>query len=76
MIAVGASMVAFIAAGTFRDYDDAIAHMVQEKDVFRPNEATHNLYLAYYNKAYRHLSGKLKGVNKNIVKLLKRRSSV
>ena len=74
--AVGSSMVAFIAAGEFRDYDDAIAHMVREKDVFQPDEENHGIYMEYYDKAYRDLSGQLKGVNKNIVEILKRRTSV
>ena len=74
--AVGSSMVAFLAMGTFQDYDDAIAHMVQEKDVFCPNEENHLLYMEYYNKAYAKLSGKLKFIDKNIVNILKRRASV
>lgn len=73
--AIGSSMVAFIEKGILKDYDDAISHMVQEKDVFRPNEENHTVYMEYYDKAYSHLSDKLKGINKNIVKLLKRRSS-
>ena len=74
--AVGASMAAFVAMGTFRDYEDAIAHMVQEKDVFHPNEENHQRYMAFYNKAYALLPDKLKTIDKNIVNLLKRSSSV
>ncbi len=74
--AVGASMAAFLAMGTFKDYEDAIAHMVQEKDVFRPDEDNHRRYMAFYNKAYALLSDKLEPIDKNIVNLLKRSSSV
>ena len=74
--AIGAAMAAFVALGTFRNYDDAIVHMVQEKDVFYPNKEQHEQYMAYYEKAYAPLSDKLKSINKSIVNILKRRSSI
>ena len=74
--AIGASMAAFVALGTFADYDDAIAHMVRETDVFRPDEKNHRIYMDYYKDAYVKLSGSLKQVNKSIVNIIKRRSSV
>ncbi len=72
--AIGSSMAAFVALGTFRDYDDAIAHMVQQKDTFEPNADHHAVYMDYYHKVYHPLSGKLEGIDKNITTLLKRRS--
>ena len=73
---IGASMVAFLAQGMFRDYEDAIAHMVQPKDTFLPDEENHRVYMEYYDKAYSKLSDNLQGINQNIVNLLKRRSNV
>ena len=73
--AVGSSMVAFIAQGTFRDYDDAITHMVQLKDEFKPDAENHRIYTEYYDAVYSKLPASLKNTDKNIVKLMKRRSS-
>ncbi|MBR5423565.1 MAG: FGGY-family carbohydrate kinase [Clostridia bacterium] len=73
--AVGSSMVAFIALGTFRDYEDAIGHMVQMKDEFTPDAENHRIYMEYYNAVYSRLPAGLKNTDKNIVKLMKRRSA-
>lgn len=72
--AIGSSMAAFVALGTFRDYDDALAHMVQQTDTFEPNETNHAIYMDFYSQVYHPLSGKLKRINKNITNLLKRRA--
>ena len=71
--AVGSSMVAFIARGIYKDYDDAIAHMVRLRDEFLPDPDNHRLYMEYYEKAYHRLASSLKTVNNNIVNILKRR---
>lgn len=70
---IGASMVAFVAKGTFKDYNEAIRHMVREKDVFEPNPENHRTYMTLYNKAYRKIFGKLNPINKKIMGIYKRR---
>lgn len=70
---VGSSMVAFVANGTYKDYPDAIAHMVRQKDVFTPNAENHRMYMLLYNKAYRKIFGKLQPINKSIIEIYKRR---
>ena len=62
--AVGCAMVAFLSQGVFRDYADAIAHMVQARDVFTPDEANHRVYMELYAKAYSHLASRLKPIEK------------
>ena len=64
--AVGCAMTAFLAQGVFKDYDDAIAHMVREKDVFTPNEANHRVYMELYDKAYVRLAPQLKPIEKTL----------
>lgn len=50
---VGAAMVAFVAKGEFKDFDEAIKSMVHEKDCFTPNAENHATYQGIYNKVYR-----------------------
>lgn len=70
---IGASMVAFIANGVFKDYDDAIKNMVCEKDVFEPNAENHAIYMTLYKKAYSKIFSKLEPINKKIMGIYKRR---
>lgn len=72
---IGASMVAFIAKGVFKDYDEAIRSMVHEKDVFRPNGEAHRIYAELYGKAYSKVFGRLQPIYKNIIKITKRRDA-
>lgn len=72
---IGSSMVAFIAKGIFDNYDDAISHMVQIKDVFYPNIENHLVYSELYNKAYRKIFGKLEPIYRKIIKFYKRRDN-
>ena len=64
--AVGCAMSAFISKGVYKDYEDAISHMVQKKDVFIPNERNHGIYMKIYNKAYSRLASKLKSIEKHL----------
>lgn len=66
--AVGCAMVAFLAQGVFKDYEDAIVHMVQNKDVFVPNMENHRIYMKIYSKAYSHLASRLKPIEKYLHK--------
>lgn len=71
--ALGASMVAFIWNGVFRDYGDAIRHMVHETDVFTPNMDAHEIYMDIYHGAYRRIFGRLEPIYRRIIKITKRR---
>mgnify|MGYP000797151442 FL=1 len=50
---IGAAMVAFVAKGEFKSYDEAIKSMVHEKVVFTPDPKNHEIYMNMYNKVYR-----------------------
>ena len=71
---IGASMVAFVADGVFKDYDDAIRSMVHEKDVFTPDETAHSTYMDIYKGAYSKIFGKLEPIYRKIIKITKRRN--
>ena len=71
---IGASMVAFVADGVFKDYDDAIRSMVHEKDVFMPDETAHSTYMDIYKGAYSKIFGKLEPIYRKIIKITKRRN--
>lgn len=70
---IGASMVAFLWGGVFRDYEDAIHHMVHETDVFMPRRIEHETYMDLYTGAYRKIFGKLEPIYRKIIKITKRR---
>lgn len=69
---IGASMVAFISKGVFKNYDDAIASMVHNKKVFVPNEENHKAYMVIYKSAYSKIFGSLEHIYKKTIKLTKR----
>ncbi len=68
---IGASMVAFTALGLFEDYDDAIKHMVHETDIFTPDKATHEKYMALYYGAYNKIFARVEPIYRKIIKITK-----
>ena len=56
---LGASIVAFVAMGVYKDYDEAISAMVRTTDVFLPNAENHRIYKRIYDDIYVHLYQKL-----------------
>ena len=51
---VGSAMLTGIAVGCFADLEDAAAHMVEEREVYRPREEMHEQYEKIYQR-YRRL---------------------
>ncbi len=70
---LGASMVAFVATGVFKNYDEAIASMVREKDFFKPDAQLHELYMKLYNEVYKELYPKLEPFYRKLRALTKRK---
>lgn len=70
---LGSSMVAFVANGTFKNYEEAIASMVREKDVFLPDEQEHELYAKLYSEVYKGMYSKLEPFYKRLKVLTKRK---
>ena len=65
---IGSSMVAFIARGVYKDYNEAIENMVNIKDTFNPIPENHKKY----EKIYTELYGKIQPVLKPIYKKMKK----
>ena len=63
---VGSSMVAFIARGIYKDYDDAIKNMVEIKDIFEPIPENHAQYEKIYTELYGKIQPKLKPIYKKM----------
>ena len=47
---VGSAMLTGIAAGLFRDLEDAAAHMVQEMETYYPKAEMHEKYMRIYER--------------------------
>lgn len=70
---LGSSMVAFIAKGEFKSYEEAINNMVEVSKVFTPNIDNHRLYMDIYENVYSRMYPKLEPLYKKIRKISKRR---
>ncbi len=66
---LGSSMVAFVAMGIFKSYDEALNSMVSVKDIFYPDMQTHQLYDTIYNTVYRKIYPRLSPVFNRIKKI-------
>ncbi|MCX5775253.1 MAG: FGGY-family carbohydrate kinase [Firmicutes bacterium] len=57
---LGSSMVAFVALGIYKDYPEAIAHMVRYTKTFSPDPIIHEIYDELYEKVYTKIYQSLK----------------
>ncbi len=53
---LGAAISAAVATGTFRDFPDAVEHMVHQRDSFAPDTENHEVYTRINEGAYRSLT--------------------
>ena len=56
---LGSAMAAFVAMGDYKDFDEAVAGMVHERDRFEPDMQEHELYKALYDGVWKEIFGKL-----------------
>ena len=63
---LGAAISAAVATGVYRDFPDAVVHMVHERDSFAPNAGNHRLYTRANEGAYRTLTTMLEPTLKTI----------
>ena len=63
---LGASIAAFVAAGEFKDINEATNAMSHIKDTFYPDPVAHEKYEYLYKKVYLHLYPSLKKVHKRV----------
>ena len=65
---LGSSMVAFVAAGEFKNYDEATKSMVQVKRTFEPDMKNHELYMKIYKNVYSKMYKRLEPLYKRLRK--------
>jgi xylulokinase len=67
--ALGAAMLGGVAAGLWRDLDEAVAELERRFHVVEPQKDWVDLYEERYQKVFRTLQGQLKGPNNQIADL-------
>ncbi len=65
---LGSSMVAFVAKGEFKDYEEATKSMVQVSRTFEPDMKTHEIYIRIYNNVYSKMYKRLEPLYKRLRK--------
>ena len=63
---LGASMATFVAAGEFKNIDEAIDKMTHIRDVFYPDPVAHQKYEYLYKNVYLNLYPSLKKIHKKV----------
>ncbi|TAH74984.1 MAG: carbohydrate kinase [Anaerolineaceae bacterium] len=56
---LGSSIAGFVAMGEFKNYEEAIKHMVHIKDTFEPEMKEYELYQKLYRSVYKRIYPKL-----------------
>ena len=69
---LGAAVATFTAVGEFKDVHDAVAHMTNISNVFKPNMENHKRYDQIYKEIYLKIYPRLNPLNRLINKLFKR----
>lgn len=59
---LGCAIATFVGLGVYADYEEAVAHMVREQDVFYPDMKQHRIYERLYTEVFRNIYGKLSGL--------------
>ncbi len=59
---LGCAIATFVGLGVYADYEEAVAHMVREQDVFYPDMKQHRIYEKLYTEVFRNIYGKLSGL--------------
>lgn len=69
--ALGSAICAAVATGVYPDFEEAVKHMVKEKDEFVPNMENHNIYSKINTKAYRQLPEMIESTLKTVYEAMK-----
>lgn len=59
---LGCAMAAFVGAGVFSSYEEAVRSMVHEKDIFYPDLERHRTYDRLFTEVFQNIYGKLSGL--------------
>ena len=65
---LGSSMVAFVAKGEFKDYEEAAKSMVQIRRTYEPDMKNHELYMKIYQNVYSKMYKRLEPLYKRLRK--------
>jgi sugar (pentulose or hexulose) kinase len=57
---LGSSLVAFVSMGIYKDYPEAVKHMVHYTKTYEPNPDVHRIYNRLYNRIYARIYSSLK----------------
>jgi sugar (pentulose or hexulose) kinase len=49
---IGSAIPAFVALGVYKNYKEALSHMVFKKEVFQPDKKQHRIYRKLYEEIY------------------------
>jgi sugar (pentulose or hexulose) kinase len=63
---LGSAICVAVATGVYRDFDEAVRHMVRPKDEFFPDKANHRIYSDINEGSFRDLTSMLEGTFKAI----------
>jgi len=64
--AIGSAICAAVATGVYKDFKEAVKHMVKPRDEFVPNKENHQFYNQINTLAYRQLPEMMESTLKNI----------
>ncbi len=56
---IGSAIPAFVTLGVFKNYKEALRHMVHKKDVFQPDKKQHAVYRKLYEEIYKQIYPRL-----------------
>ena len=66
---VGCAMAAFVGLGVFDSYEEAVASMVQKRDVFEPDQKQHQIYERLYEEVFKNIYGRLSGLYEKLYEI-------
>lgn len=66
---IGCAMATFVGLGVFQNYEEAVASMVQKKDVFEPDMKQHAIYERLYEEVFKKIYGKLSGLYEKLYEI-------
>jgi sugar (pentulose or hexulose) kinase len=69
--AIGSAICAAVATGVYKDFKEAVKHMVKPRDEFVPNIENHQFYNQINTLAYRQLPEMMESTLKNIYEAMK-----
>lgn len=67
--ALGAAVSGFLSMGIYKNYEEAVEHMVRYTKIYTPNHTNAAIYSRLYNEVYKKIYPRLEGLYKDIQKI-------